>query len=84
MRRCRQCGKAKPDNGWTVCAACFDANIAYRKASDALARRMHRDFQQSPPSPMRPHELRRPSEMRGRKARPAYLAPYLKDIEDDE
>lgn len=84
MRRCRQCGKPKPDTGWKICAACYEANVKYRAASDETARKIRQEFQESPPSAMQPPELRRPSETRGRKARPANLAPYLRETGDDE
>jgi hypothetical protein len=49
-----------------------------------LAMRLHHEFQKSPPMRQQPHELRRPSEMRGRKSRAATLAPYLRETGDDE
>lgn len=82
--RCTQCGAVKPDTGWKICGACFEKNQRYRRECDELAVRLHREFQQSPPAAQQPHELRRPSGMRGRKARSAILAPYLRETGDDE
>jgi predicted amidophosphoribosyltransferase len=82
--RCPQCGAVKPDNGWKVCAACFDKNQRYQHECDKLAMRLHHEFQRKPPTGQLPRELRRPSEMKGRKSRAAILAPYLRETGDDE
>lgn len=36
MDRCRQCGRDKGDNGWTICGSCQDKNVAYEREIESL------------------------------------------------
>ena len=82
-RQCKQCGNSKSDNGRTICGDCERKNIEYRKQCERYAYQLRQEFAVSPPARMMPPELRRPSEMRGRKARsPRVIAESMED--DDE
>lgn len=83
IRVCKQCGYPKPDNGWLICGACEQKNIDYDKQCEADAYRIRQQFANSPPARMAPPELRRPSEMRGRKLRnPRIAAETLEDRDE--
>lgn len=81
---CSQCGALKPENGWTICGECEARNIAYRRECERLAYSIRQEFMRSPPARMMPNELRRPSEMRGRKARSPVVAAHLREESDDD
>jgi hypothetical protein len=82
--RCKQCGQPKPDNGWRICGPCSDSNQRYWRECEKLALALRHEFQRSPPGRQLPTEMRRPSEMRGRKCRAPRLAAHLRDDGDDE
>lgn len=81
---CKQCGQPKPDNFWTICSACLEANAAYAKETERLAYSFRQEFARKPPSGVKAPELRRPSEQRGRKARYARALPYQQKDDDDD
>lgn len=81
---CTQCGNPKPDNGWTICGECCTRNIAYRHECERLAHSIRQEYLRSPPARMQPPELRRPSEMRGRKARSPAVIAHLMESDDDD
>lgn len=83
MKRCKQCGAAKADNGWTICGGCERKNIEYREQCEKQAYAVCQQFALSPPSRMMPPELRRPSEMRGRKSRSAKIAAETWEDKDE-
>jgi predicted amidophosphoribosyltransferase len=82
--RCKQCGKPKDDNGWTICGSCQRKNIEYAKQCERLAYEIRQEFARCPPARMQPPELRRPSERRGRKERYARALPYQHEDEPDD
>lgn len=84
MNVCKQCGQPKPDNFWTICSACLEANAAYAKETERLAYSLRQEFARKPPGGFKVPELRRPSEQRGRKARYARTLPHQREDEDDD
>lgn len=83
MNRCKQCGADKADNGWKICGQCEQKNIDYEKQWQKDAYQIRQEYAKSPPARMSPPELRRPSEMRGRKSRSARLAAETFEDKDE-
>ena len=84
MNVCKQCGGQKPDNFWTICSACLEANSAYAKEAERLAYSFRQEFARKPPGSFKVPELRRPSEQRWRKARYARTLPHQQEDGDDD
>lgn len=83
MKRCKQCSGEMPDSDWLICTACETRNIDYRRQCDAYAHQVRQEYSLRPPSRMMPSELRRPSEMRGRKSRSAKIAAETWEDNDE-
>jgi uncharacterized Zn finger protein (UPF0148 family) len=81
MSVCKQCGKPKPDTGWTTCAACQKKNAEYEEECVRLARALRFEFHRKPPSSGK--AFRSHVEMRGRKSRHAVTASHQPEDRDD-
>lgn len=78
---CKQCGKPKSDNGWTICGSCQQKNVEYEQECINLARALRQEFARRPPRSS--ESFRSHVEMRGRKARHAVTASHQQEDRDD-